>query len=247
VEYLPRYASDIYARYQRHAVNIYINGKNLIDILADAERLSAEKSNQPNLLMARGHASIMLYEFLDYVEGRKKYTYVLGCGCGCVECDPIGVEIEKTENVVIWHNFSFRYNRDYNRDYNPEPFCSEMPTFIFDLQQYNKEIEKVERIFEQEKQEEREQELKREEYEEYEEEEYIRITTGSAPLWAYKDRWTRENIDKGYDYVTVYKKDNPLWLASFGIKWMQKDGDFTEEGKKYYMEYLEELKEKKLI
>jgi hypothetical protein len=257
VEYLPHYASYLYARYQRYAVNIYINGKNLIDILADAERQGAEKSNRPNRERARGYAGIMLYEFLDYVEGRKAYTYVLGCGCGIVECGPLGVEIEKTENVVIWRNFSSDYYR-YPYDLYDSNW-SEMPIFIFDLKQYNEEIEKVERIFEQEEQEKRE----REEYEEEEdddddddentiivmkeEEKYIRITTGSAPLLAYEDRWNRVNVDTGYDYAVVYKKDNPLWLVSFGIKWMQKDENFTEEGKKYYMEYLEELKEKKLI
>jgi hypothetical protein len=93
-------------------VSVYINGRDLIDIVDKEKR----------------HASIKYYKFLDHLEGKNDHNrnYVLGCGCGDVECRPFGVKIEKTENSVIW-----REN------------CQPMPTFIFDLQQYNEEIEKL--------------------------------------------------------------------------------------------------------
>jgi hypothetical protein len=114
-------------------VDIFINGKNMLDIMSEIETPQAIKDGYFSRI---GHyIPIAPEDLLNELENcEEEETTILGCPCGAVDCDPVWVQIDVTEKEVTWHDFiAIHKEWDY----------SFAPTYIFDIQQYNKEVEKL--------------------------------------------------------------------------------------------------------
>jgi hypothetical protein len=118
---------------KRNTVNIFINKRNLRDTVKNVEKPSATKDGQPEL--AGSYSGIEPIEFLENLADDAEFHYILGCSCGVTECWPLEVEIEKTNDTVVWRNFSNYHRSHWN--------WSQMPELIFDRKQYENEIDKL--------------------------------------------------------------------------------------------------------
>jgi hypothetical protein len=107
-------------------IDIFINDRSLIDI---AEEIAAK--NDANQYYAGLEPKDLLHELDNWEE---YLSTVLDCDCGDKDCDPFWVHIDKTEESVIWHDFMFCH-QDWD--------CSKIPTYHFDIEQYNAEVEKI--------------------------------------------------------------------------------------------------------
>lgn len=125
---------------------IYINNKSLIDLVKEVEMPLANITGEESI--AGNYAPLTLEDLYDevnvkdnVVDGLKQST-VLGCTCGCVECWPLYVKIEQSENYVIWSGF-----RNPHRFWNYSSFGP----FVFDKKQYKYELKKLETLKDHEK------------------------------------------------------------------------------------------------
>lgn len=120
------------------AVNVFVNGRNLVDVLREVELPFATREGKPDL--AGSYVGLPPEEVIlpsprllgepttyydhDSTEGK---IAVLGCICGDPGCWPFRVRIALRDDVVIWSGFeqphrSWRYE--------------EMRPFLFDRAQY---------------------------------------------------------------------------------------------------------------
>ena len=120
-------------------VDVFINGRNLADILREVEMPFAAREGKPDL--AGSYVGLPLEEvFLpsprllgepatyydhDYPEGK---IAVLGCVCGDVGCWPFLVRIKLQEDAVVWDGFEQPHRRAWRYD--------EMRPLVFDRAQY---------------------------------------------------------------------------------------------------------------
>jgi hypothetical protein len=121
------------------AVNVFVNGRNLVDVLREVELPFRAREGKPDLAsryVGLPPEEIFLpsprllgepttYYDHDSVEGK---IAVLGCGCGDVGCWPFRVKITLREDVVIWDGFEQPHRRAWRYD--------EMRPFVFDRAQY---------------------------------------------------------------------------------------------------------------
>jgi hypothetical protein len=121
------------------AVNVFVNGRNLVDILREVELPFVAREG--NLQLAGSYVGLRPEEvFLpshrllgepttcydyDSLEGK---TAVLGCVCGEPGCWPFRVKITSREDVVIWSGFEQPHRRTWRYD--------ELQPFVFDRTQY---------------------------------------------------------------------------------------------------------------
>jgi hypothetical protein len=121
------------------SVDIFVNDRNLVDIVREVELPFAARGGKPRLagtyigLLAEDvflPSPRLLGEpvkFYDYDSSNGKIA-VLGCVCGDVGCWPFRVRIELREDVVIWDGFEQPHQPKWRYDQtNP---------FVFDRTQY---------------------------------------------------------------------------------------------------------------
>jgi hypothetical protein len=120
------------------AVNVFVNGGNLVDILREAELPFAAREGKPDL--AGNYVGLPPEEvflpsprllgepttYYDYDSSEGKIA-ILGCVCGEPGCWPFRVEITLRDDVAIWSGFE-QGHRAWRYD--------EMQPFVFDRAQY---------------------------------------------------------------------------------------------------------------
>ncbi len=121
------------------SVDIFVNDRNLVDIVREVELPFAARDGKPRLAgtyISLPAEDVFLpsprllgepVKFYDYDSSKGKIA-VLGCGCGDVGCWPFRVRIELREDVVIWDGFEQPHRRKWRYD--------EMRPFVFDRTQY---------------------------------------------------------------------------------------------------------------
>lgn len=118
-------------------VVIFINGRNLIDLVRKIEQPFAARDGKPRL--AGGYAGPppeAVFPPSRRFLGRPDAHYdewdggisVLGCECGVVGCWPLLVRISVTEDRIVWSNFEQPHRRRWHHD--------ELGPFVFDRTQY---------------------------------------------------------------------------------------------------------------
>jgi hypothetical protein len=121
------------------AVNVFINGRNLVDVLREVELPFRAREGKPDL--AGSYVGLPLEDILlpaprllgepatyydhGYPEGK---IAVLGCVCDEVGCWPFLVKITLRDDVVIWDDFEQPHRRAWRYD--------ELRPFVFDRTQY---------------------------------------------------------------------------------------------------------------
>jgi hypothetical protein len=118
------------------AVAIFVNDRNLIDILREVELPFATREGKPDL--AGSYAGLppdeifppsprLLGEPTTYGEGTEGKIVALGCVCGEPSCWPFQVKIDLGDDVVVWSSFE-QPHRAWRYD--------ELRPFVFDRTQY---------------------------------------------------------------------------------------------------------------
>ena len=115
---------------------ILINGKELLEIIADAEKVFAEKEPDLKDFIAGDYIYMIpseLYEKLKEAEqsNGKLEAAVLCCTCGEVGCASARVLVINTGTSVIWNHFRTIRDWDFNLSYE------------FLLDDYKKFLEKI--------------------------------------------------------------------------------------------------------
>lgn len=126
------------------SVNIFINDKNLIDLLKAYELPFAEKEGHPNI--AGGYAGMTPQDFLYWVVKTdwpsENERAIFECaGCGEVGCWPMIISVSRDDNKVKWFNF----NQPHRRAESKASFWdySNFPSFEFSLENYTAEFDKL--------------------------------------------------------------------------------------------------------
>jgi hypothetical protein len=121
------------------SVDIFVNDRNLVDIVREVELPFAARDGKPRLAgtyIGLPAEDVFLpsprllgepVKFYDYDSSKGKIA-VLGCGCGDVGCWPFRVRIELREDVVIRDGFEQPHRLKWRYD--------EMRPFVFDWTQY---------------------------------------------------------------------------------------------------------------
>jgi len=128
-------------------VSIFVNGRNLIDILKEVEMPFARQEGSPDI--AGGYAGLRPEEIffpsrrlLDEPEtcSSDEKVAVLGCECGEIDCWPFLVRITARDDVVIWSDFEqpHRSGHFVGRPWSYE----QLQSFLFDRARYMAELEK---------------------------------------------------------------------------------------------------------
>jgi hypothetical protein len=119
------------------AVEILINGRNLVDLTREVESPFAARDGQPHLAgsyvgLPPGAIFLPSRRLLgapedswDDWDGR---ISVLGCGCGVVGCWPLQASITVHQDAVIWDDFEQPHRRRWRHD--------ALGPFVFDREQY---------------------------------------------------------------------------------------------------------------
>lgn len=122
------------------AVEIYINGREIVDILKELEMPFADEEGHPTLAGAYGHRIPKeLYNVLSesLIENSYEWEYgaeVLCCNdCGFPGCWSATVKIRQDEKFVYWENFEQNHRKNWKYDLS----------FKFDKNEYEKEFEKL--------------------------------------------------------------------------------------------------------
>ena len=121
------------------AVNILVNGRNLVDIVREVELPIRVREGKPHLAdryVGLPPEEIFLPSprllgepttYYDYDSAEGKIA-VLGCGCGDVGCWPFRVSIALRDDVVVWSGFEQPHRPAWRYD--------ELRPFVFDRMQY---------------------------------------------------------------------------------------------------------------
>ncbi|HZT42143.1 MAG TPA: hypothetical protein VFA07_08130 [Chthonomonadaceae bacterium] len=122
-------------RRQCEVAEIYINGVNLIDLVAAVERPFATAEGHPELAgQYQGLPADLAFLPSTYLlEGEYEKTALLVCSCGAVGCWPMEAKITVQEDVVIWSDFEQPHRGpDSHQHWRYDDFGP----FVFDRQQY---------------------------------------------------------------------------------------------------------------
>jgi hypothetical protein len=127
------------------AVDIFVNGRNLVQILREVELPFATREGKPDLAgsyVGLRPAEVFLpssrllsgepMAFGDHDDPEDK-TAVLGCSCGEVGCWPFLVRIKLREDVVVWDGFEQPHRPAWRYD--------DLRPFVFDRRQYFSALE----------------------------------------------------------------------------------------------------------
>ena len=121
------------------AVEIFVNDRNLVEILREVELPFAAREGKPRSAgkyVGLPSEDIFLpsprllgepVKYYDYDSSQGKIA-VLGCGCGDMGCWPFRVRITLREDVVVWDGFEQPHRHTWRYD--------ELRPFVFDRTQY---------------------------------------------------------------------------------------------------------------
>jgi hypothetical protein len=124
------------------AVDIFVNGRNLVETLREVELPFATREGKPDLAgkyVGLRPADVflpsprLLGEPKMYHDDPEGKIAVLGCECGDVGCWPFRVRIKLREDVVIWDGFEQPHRPAWRYD--------KMRPFVFDRGQYFSALE----------------------------------------------------------------------------------------------------------
>jgi hypothetical protein len=119
------------------AVAVFVNGRNLTEIMREIELPFAARDGKPDLAGSYvGLPPEAVFLPSQRLLGRPEEHYddwrgkiaVLGCGCGVVGCWPLLVKITTEEERVFWNNFEQPHRRRWHYD--------ALGPFVFDRSQY---------------------------------------------------------------------------------------------------------------
>lgn len=124
-------------------VDIYINDRNLIDIVSEIELPYATHEGHPDI--AGGYMGLspntVFFPSRHFLGGHMaeisdtQKTEIFACGsCGEVGCWPLLVQISVHENIVVWHDFEQPY-RDKDSRVSHWQY-DKLGPFVFDKEQY---------------------------------------------------------------------------------------------------------------
>ncbi len=116
------------------AAEIYINGRELADILKAEELAYAEAEGHPTLAGAYGHiAPDKLYTALNKAKDSEGRAELLCCRqCGEVGCWSVSAHIMRDNKYVFWHRFEHNHRKwHYGLSYK------------FSAAEYEKALEKL--------------------------------------------------------------------------------------------------------
>lgn len=109
-------------------VEIYIDGKRLLDTIRKIEVPYAKEEGHPDLAGDYGHVSPSeLYSDLSTATDENSYSYELGvylfccAGCGEPGCWSVTLQVKEDEESVYWYNFEHEHRDwEYNLTYRFE-------------------------------------------------------------------------------------------------------------------------------
>lgn len=116
-------------------VSIMINGLDLRDMIHDIEFQAANGDEERR----DWYGDLCPRELKEELDEYRTPT-VLGCTCGVKDCGPLTVLVTELKKRVIWSGFRHSPKRRYPVDY------SELE-FEFDKEQYNSEVERLNRSY----------------------------------------------------------------------------------------------------
>jgi hypothetical protein len=132
-------------------VEIYINGRNLIEMVREIEEPFAEREGHPDLAGTYTNiAARVLRPPSMHLDGKPEddwYTYkgrveVLSCGaCGGSWCWPLSVRIEVRQESIVWRDFVQPHRDD--PCIQPVWDYSGFGPFMFDRAEYEQEIKRL--------------------------------------------------------------------------------------------------------
>ena len=117
---------------EAEAVEIYINGKKLTDILYEYECMRNEENEH---VFAPVSARYLYDELTKYYKETPNNTAtILGCRCGEPQCDPLYVSIKVGKNFVEWIVLDWSTDKEYS---------VYLESFTFEKKQYDDELGKL--------------------------------------------------------------------------------------------------------
>ncbi|MBP9812044.1 hypothetical protein KBC86_01570 [Candidatus Gracilibacteria bacterium] len=117
-------------------VDIFINAKNLIEILREYEKSIVKNELREDI--AGSYDGLFKDVLLNNLMGDN--SIILGCQCGEEMCWPMRIKISKGDNFIAWNSFEQPYRGKNSHNYwNYDNFGE----FIFDIKNYEKEVEKL--------------------------------------------------------------------------------------------------------
>jgi len=123
-----------------NGVNIFINGKNLIDLLKEYELPFAQKESHENI--AGAYSGVGSHDLLDRICKSGEHVTIFTCGsCGEDGCWPMVIAIIEEGNSIRWKNF-----RQPHRGKNSKASFwdySKFPEFVFEKNDYNNALKKL--------------------------------------------------------------------------------------------------------
>ena len=123
-------------------IDIYIDGRNLIDIVRDYEVRFKGSDGEPNAI-AGAYAGLPDGELLESLVGcgtqheprrAGSQRIVLGCDCGISGCWPLNCDIQIGNAQVVWSQFQNPFRSSDCGEYWD---YSDFPTFPFERAQYD--------------------------------------------------------------------------------------------------------------
>lgn len=121
------------------AVEIYINGKEIVEILKEIETPFAKNENAIDIAGAYGHLTPR--ELYSELNDTKESALLCCDGCGFIGCWAVLVSVEMDEEYVYWKEFRHNHRKwEYNISYK------------YDRREYEDALEQLKVLDEQENQ-----------------------------------------------------------------------------------------------
>jgi hypothetical protein len=131
--------ADIHSSWMPNIVDIFINGKNLIDIVREVELPSAIEEGSSEI--AGHYMGLQPSELLNPFTYQNGKIAIFDCASFCATgCWPLLVKVTVTDNLVIWEEFE-QYHR--GPTFPGKQWRYDGLRFVFDRKQYNQEFSKL--------------------------------------------------------------------------------------------------------
>lgn len=120
--------------------SIYIDGRNIIEMLAEYERPFAEQEGAPEIAGAyEGLSPAILLDNFMASSHEDKLT-IVDCPCNVPGCWPLMVTVQEVEGDIIWTDFEQLHRGEDSHEYwDYRHFGS----FVFDKNKYIHEMQKL--------------------------------------------------------------------------------------------------------
>ena len=133
---------------EKIGVRIFINGRELVDIVRQVEQPFADREGHPNLAGDYAYFGPMFVfrparHFLgepanDWTDGDGR-IYLLSCTCGIPDCWPLSARVEVSQDKVTWKDF--RQPHRASGSAAGEWCYDKLGPFVFDRQSYEQALE----------------------------------------------------------------------------------------------------------